>query len=233
MFSDSILRGADMVSKPIENPIVAISVKVYQAFLAAYPARFQQEYGSDMVQVFQDGCTRSIQKMGLAGIINYWMLTLLDFLVSVISEHSQKDAEMAKSKYIKLTGIVLMLGGFLLFVATWGSHSFWNFLFSIGLERTNQFNHPVLSWLGLIVMAIGLGMLYKQAPSVQNSVNNLAFSATAIGIVAGMIFTLTLVIPKLNFGPILAFPMVFLLFSGGLGVIVISAKNPDADNQAD
>jgi hypothetical protein len=39
-----------MMSKPIENPTVAISVKIYQVLLVAYPTKFRQEYGPEMLQ---------------------------------------------------------------------------------------------------------------------------------------------------------------------------------------
>ena len=222
-----------MESRLIDITPVSLSVWVYRILLRTYPVRFQQEYGSDMVQVFQDGCTRSIQRMGMAGIINYWMLTLLDFLVSVISEHSQRDAEMTKSKSIKLTGMVLMLGGFMLFVATWSSDSFWNFLFSLGLKRDNHFVHPALSWLGHLAMLIGLTLIYRQMPSNLSSMGKSLFGATAIGIVMAMIFTFTLVIPNLDFSAAYVIPMMFLMVFGGLGVAVFSAMKPSVDNQAD
>ena len=85
-----------MISQRAELPIVALSVKVYQALLVAYPTKFQQEYGEEMVQVFQDCCLRALRQGGRNGMLNLWMVTLFDFIQSVISEHAQKEIEMKK-----------------------------------------------------------------------------------------------------------------------------------------
>jgi len=106
-----------MISKPIENPFVSISVKVYRALLVAYPTKFQQEYGSHMLQVFRDCCLRAFQQEGSNGMFKLWAVTLFDLLRSSIEEHLQKETFMTRSKFIRLSGWSFMLGAvtFLLF----------------------------------------------------------------------------------------------------------------------
>ena len=84
-----ILNSPDITS-------VARSVKVYRLLLNAYPAKFQQEYGGEMVQVFQDCCLRVLRQGGMNGMVKLWIVTLLDIVQSVISEHAQKEIEMKK-----------------------------------------------------------------------------------------------------------------------------------------
>jgi len=103
-----------MISKPIENPIVAISVKVYRALLIAYPTKFQWEYGSHMVQVFRDCCLRTFRQSGTNGMARLWAITLFDLIQSVVSEHTQKEIEMKKEmkpRDIRTAGWALILGG--------------------------------------------------------------------------------------------------------------------------
>jgi len=103
-----------MISKPIENPIVAISVKVYQVLLAAYPAKFQQEYGSHMLQVFRDCCLRTVHRSGTNGMVRLWIVTLFDLVQSVVSEHAHKEIEMKKEmkpRDIRMAGWALILSG--------------------------------------------------------------------------------------------------------------------------
>jgi hypothetical protein len=83
-----------MINKSTNSPIVAVSVKIYQALLAVYPIAFQQEYGLQMVQTFQDCCLRAVRQGGTNGILRLWAITLLDFIQSVISEHTQKETTM-------------------------------------------------------------------------------------------------------------------------------------------
>ena len=78
------------------TPIVAISVKVYRALLVAYPTAFQQEYGPEMIEVFQDCCLRAFRQSGRKGIVKLWGITLLDFIQSLVTEHAQKETQMKK-----------------------------------------------------------------------------------------------------------------------------------------
>jgi hypothetical protein len=102
-----------MISKPIENPIVAISVKIYRALLVAYPTKFQQEYGSHMLQVFRDCCLRTFRQSGTNGMFRLWAITLFDLVQSVVSEHAHKEIEMKKEmkpRDIRMAGWALMAG---------------------------------------------------------------------------------------------------------------------------
>lgn len=116
-----------MISQRAELPIVAFSVKVYQVLLAAYPTKFQQEYGSEMTQVFQDCCLRALRQGGTNGIVKLWTVTLFDLIQSVISEHAQKEIEMKKEmkpEDIQRAGRALIAGGVM-------------FLISVALLLTN------------------------------------------------------------------------------------------------
>jgi hypothetical protein len=102
-----------MISKPLNNSIITVSVKVYQTLLLAYPTKFQQEYGSQMVQVFGDCCMRAIRQGGTNGMLKLWAVTLLDLIQSVISEHAQKEVQMKKEmnpEDIRVAGSALMWG---------------------------------------------------------------------------------------------------------------------------
>lgn len=108
-----------MIRQPAELPIVAFSVRVYQALLNAYPTRFQQEYGSHMVQVFRDCCLRTVRQSGANGMARLWMVTLFDLIQSVASEHSQKEIEMKKEmkpQDIRMAGWALIVGSVVFFL---------------------------------------------------------------------------------------------------------------------
>lgn len=97
----------------VPTSLVTFSVRVYQILLAAYPSRFQQEYGPHMVQVFQDCCLRTIRQRGTSGMLKLWMTTLLDLVQSVVTEHMQKETQMSremKPEDIRRAGWGLILG---------------------------------------------------------------------------------------------------------------------------
>jgi hypothetical protein len=106
-----------MISQPEEHPGVAFSVRIYRALLSAYPTRFQQEYGTHMAQVFRDCCLRTVRQGGTNGMAKLWMVTLLDLLQSVVSEHRQKETEMKKEmkpQDIRMAGGALIAGALIL-----------------------------------------------------------------------------------------------------------------------
>jgi hypothetical protein len=103
-----------MISKSLDNPIVTVSVRVYQVLLVAYPTNFQQEYGPHMLQVFRDCCLRTLKLNGANGMVRLWTVTLFDYIQSVVSEHRQKETQMKKEmkpEDIRLAGWALTLGG--------------------------------------------------------------------------------------------------------------------------
>jgi hypothetical protein len=102
-----------MISQHTEIPIVAFSVKIYQILLVAYPTKFQQEYGSHMLHVFEDCCLRAVRQGGLNGMARLWMVTFLDLIQSAISEHTQKEVQMKKEmkpEDIRMAGWALIWG---------------------------------------------------------------------------------------------------------------------------
>jgi len=148
-----------MISKPIENPIVTISVNVYRTLLIAYPTKFQQEYGSHMSQVFRDCCLRSFRQNGKSGMLNLWAITLFDLLRSSIEEHLQKETFMTKSKFIRLSGWSLMLGAvtFFLFIMS----TYLDSKIGIGIpfkfrRSFADFGFLLSVWVTPILMGVGL-----------------------------------------------------------------------------
>lgn len=102
-----------MINQSLENPLVAVSVRVYQMLLAAYPTRFQQEYGPHMLQVFRDCCLRTVLQGGRSGLARLWAVTLLDVVQSAVSEHARKEIEMKKEmkpEDVRMAGWALMIG---------------------------------------------------------------------------------------------------------------------------
>ena len=109
-----------MRSRSTDLPIVVFSVKVYQGLLVVFPSKFQQEYGLQMVQVFQDCCLCAIRQDGINGIAKLWAITILDLIKSAVSEHAQKEVQMKKEmkpEDIQMAGIALIAGGIIIFIS--------------------------------------------------------------------------------------------------------------------
>ena len=89
---------------------VALSLSLYRVLLYAYPAKFRSEYGLHMRQVFRDCCLAAERQDGLPGMLLLWIHTLVDLIISVIQEHSQKEIDMTKDKYTRLSGWGMIVG---------------------------------------------------------------------------------------------------------------------------
>jgi len=99
-----------MISGTRDITPVALSNGLYRILLAAYPSQFRQEYGEHMQQVFRDLSLRAYQQNGPDGILRLWVITLFDLLKSVVEEHLQKETNMNKSTFIRISGWSLILG---------------------------------------------------------------------------------------------------------------------------
>jgi len=102
-----------MIHKPADQSLVMVSVQLYRILLTAYPTKFRREFGSYMMQVFRDCCLKTIRQSGANGMIKLWVVTLFDFVQSVISEYARKETEMKKEmkpEDIRMAGWALMVG---------------------------------------------------------------------------------------------------------------------------
>lgn len=152
-----------MITKTSRNPVDS-SVSIYRFLLAAYPQAFREEYGDDMVQVFRDFCIRAYLNQGPNGMFRLWATTLLDLIRSVIEEHLQKETNMNKSSYIRVSGWALILGAlsfFMTFLSIFMEENFYDpALRIIGFYKTTQDVGIVLSPLLLGAGMFGLRAKY-------------------------------------------------------------------------
>jgi hypothetical protein len=193
-----------MSSRRAEPPVIALSVRVYQALLVAYPTTFRQEYGSHMAQVFRDCCLRAFRQGGPNGMARLWLLTLLDLIHSVLEQHLHKETFMTKSHAIKLSGWAFMLGSFG-FIAVMNDSMAVSFaglaissiLLSVGMlglragyaDRVGGFGRTILllGVLGMVLVFVCIGVLYRLQPQIQIGYGRietwfLLYAAPAIGL---------------------------------------------------
>lgn len=70
-----------------EASILAFLGRAYGLLLYAYPARFRQEFGPDMAQVFRDAGRAALHDRGLIGLAGFLLFALLDLSQTVLVEH--------------------------------------------------------------------------------------------------------------------------------------------------
>lgn len=196
-----------MIRQPVESPIVAASVRVYQALLVTYPAGFQEEYGSQMVQVFRDCCLGAVRQGGMYRMVRFWTKTLLDLVQSVISEHAHKEIEMKnemKPGDIRLAGLALMWGA--------GTFTLGVLVILLGGDKLWGVSAALTNVLGMSLFVVGLLGLRKRYGEKAGPIGK---SLLWLGAVLG---------PSLTFiglfGVSYSFPPLGILFTAGPAVLL-------------
>jgi len=143
--------------------------------LVAYPTKFRQEYGSHMSQVFRDCCLRAFHQIGIYGMLKLWTITLIDLLSSALAEHLQKENEMTKSKFIKLSGWAFIIGSFAFITILGGSIAgpvISSILLAVGMLGLRARYGENVGSFGRNILLIGIGvavLAYAVLPMFQGN----------------------------------------------------------------
>ena len=181
-----------MIGQRAKLPIVAFSVKVYQVLLVAYPSKFQQEYSSQMVLVFQDCCLRAVRQGGTGGMVKLWAVTLLDLIQSIVSEHMHKEFEMKKEmkpEDIERAGGALIAGGIM-------------FLIGMSLLVTREpslwgLSFMLIIYLNMPLLVIGmLGLRKRYGEKVGRFGKNILLVGAILGPLTSLILLFGNILPN-------------------------------------
>ena len=172
-----------MIEKPMDIPLVSLSVRVYRLLLVAYPAKFKQEYGPHMLQVFGDYCTHVFRQNGVQGMFRLWAVTIFDLFQSLIEEHLQKETFMTKSKFIRLGGWSLMLGAISFFLFILSAHMESNFYDPFRRLQVFYAAGNVLGiWFTPILLGVGiLGLRARYGKQTGNFGQNILLTGAIVG----------------------------------------------------
>jgi len=144
---------------------VTFSVRLYWKLLLVYPPAFREEYGSLMVQVFEDHARMLFTRQGMHGLLTWWGRTMLDTAQAAIEEHTQRGVDMSKEKFKKLSGWALVLSGSFFFLG-WlaGSrpeYSPYDY-YSLSIDKlANAITTPLLIGAILLLVIGFLGLLSR------------------------------------------------------------------------
>jgi len=152
---------------PQANSILA-SVRIYRALLVAYPKKFREHYETQMVQVFRDSFREAYHHNGMPGVIELWIHTFVDLVITALIEHvAERSKNMFSQRMIGWGSIASAIGGFMwLLVATAYQIEAimpMAFLLTLGgliaLHILQGKQVGSLSWTGFILGILGTGMV--------------------------------------------------------------------------
>jgi len=214
---------------------LSVSVRVYRALLVAYPKTFRDDYETHMVQVFRNSFRDAYHCNGLPGVIDLWLHTCADLLVTALMERiTERSQYMSSPRIIMWAGVASAFGGLIwLFAAlAWQSQgilpSLLLTLAGLAALHTRQGKQAgALGWAGLVLGILGTGMVLSllvkgwitgNSFSFESSVLDALQFALGMGILGiGCILiglgTLTEILPRGRW-----MPMVLGLMYIGLGI---------------
>jgi hypothetical protein len=89
-----------------------VSVRIYRAMLVAYPQKFREHYETQLVQVFRDSLRYEYNRHGLSGVIDLWLHTFADLLVTALIERIMERSQyMFSPKVILWGGVASVFAG--------------------------------------------------------------------------------------------------------------------------
>ena len=94
-----------------EPRAVAVSRSAYERLLAAYPKRFRELYGEEMVDVFEDECLEQAQGGGWGRLLWFWCRSFVDLFGNAALE--RKGCVMGFSM-VRWGGLLAVAGGTIL-----------------------------------------------------------------------------------------------------------------------
>jgi hypothetical protein len=102
-----------MNNSPLANSLL-VSVRVYRAMLVAYPKKFRENYGAQMVQVFRDSVREAYHYNGMPSMIDLWLHTFVDLVITALIEHvAERSKNMFSQRMVGWGSIASAIGGFM------------------------------------------------------------------------------------------------------------------------
>ena len=132
---------------------LAISDRIYNLLLFAYPASFRCEYGIHMAQLFRDECRDTLRQAGLGGMIILCFKTIADLVKTALAEHIWEVFHMPIERLLRGSGLAAIVAGLL-----------WILLFPFDFNIVSEPIARILFIVALLLFACGLAGLYPRLP---------------------------------------------------------------------
>lgn len=91
--------------------IVAVSARLYQLTLIAYPSGFRREYGGEMSRLFRDSSRAAYRQQGSIGVVALWIATLADLAATALIERFTRRTRMPHDRLVSWSALASLLSG--------------------------------------------------------------------------------------------------------------------------
>jgi len=92
--------------------VLEVSRKVYEGSLALYPAGLREEFGGEMVEVFEEQIADAYTERGVRGLLEVWLCTAHEFVsIALTGQLAQRMVPVAAA--ITALALMVWLAGFM------------------------------------------------------------------------------------------------------------------------
>jgi len=89
-----------------DSAVIEVSRKVYETSLALYPKDLRDDFGDEMIEVFEEQITDAYQEHGVRGLLRVWLCATREFFSIALTG---QIAERMVPVLAVVTAFVLML----------------------------------------------------------------------------------------------------------------------------
>lgn len=135
-----------------KNEMVGLSRRVYGKLLAAYPKRFRELYGEEMVDLFEDECREQVENGDRRRLLRVWIGALADLASNAALERGRYTMG---ASVVRWGGFLAVAGGLLLAISgvlmAWLlSRQTWSYTWNVA---------TVGQMVGMLLLAVSLTSL--------------------------------------------------------------------------
>ncbi len=162
----------------MDSNTILRSERIYKFILKLYPRQYREEFGEEMQFVFSETLKDSYEQNGTQGIISFWTLTMSDAVISLITQHLQKQ-KGKKSMKTKSTSILMQNKIF-----GWIALGTLGILLIplIGMQYSSEVDWGLFDFIVIGALLMGMGSLFVMTARKIRSTKN--------RIIAGIVFIL-------------------------------------------
>ena len=210
---------------------LSVSVRIYRAMLVMYPKKFRDHYETQMVQVFRDSLRDAYRNNGMSGVIDLWLHTCADLLVTALNERFMERSQFMFSPKVILWGGLasIFCGLFWMFAgvapSSRASTSVSDLV--VGLAGVAPSSRASISVLALVLGLGGLVGLYSRQAGQGGKLGlaGFALGITGTGLALAALLGISGSSANLEIDPVGAAPAVLISSLGmvilGVGLVVL------------
>lgn len=135
---------------------IRLSEQIYDFFLRLYPFSYRKEFGGEMKYVYSQSIKDAYSENGEIGIVKFWVISLIDGIKSLFSEHLE-NGKGGGSMKAKSTDILMQNKIFVYIAMVTGLILTFPL---IAMQFSNEVDWQLFDFIVMGILIMGTGSLF-------------------------------------------------------------------------